>query len=788
MKPERLELAGFAAFRSPTTVDFSGLEIFALTGPTGAGKSSVIDAITFALYGVVPRYGKGSVEPVISLGMAEAKVRLDFTVEGAPHTAVRVVRRTTTGGATTAEARLESVDAVVSGAKEVTAAVEDLLGLNADHFMRSVVLPQGEFAAFLHDRPSGQQDLVKALLDLGVLDEVRALAVGRMRTATALAEAGRARLDDLADATEAAQVAAAAVVERLVGLGPSVAAIENEMTERRAQAADHQRLLEAARLGRDLLMSVAVPDDVDRLASALVQAAERAADARLAGEVAATDLEKARSALDELPTIGDIAAQKAVHARLREARARLSAIDMAGLAEGLKLAVSRRQTAEEALAGAAADVGRIQTAYVAHSLSVGLTVGDECPVCHRSLESAPHHDPPPGLDLATAAEASARTGLAAAVKAAEAVEKATFEAAIRVENAADEERSLAKQATRIPPEDELARLGAARTAAEEVAAEAKKAMKAAAQAATATAEASQALVGAEQAARREFDATRDRLATLEPPPATRQELAADWRTLASWAVSRVEQASADVERAEAVASATLDHLDELHERADRLLGEAGVGGEGSHSSRLASALATARALVERIEERRQTRAGLEGDVEGCEERLAVAKQLAGHLRSNRFEAWMLAEALESLLLGSNRLLSHLSGDAYSLVAGRQSIEIIDHRNADERRSVKSLSGGETFLVSLALALSLGEQLATLSSRGGARLEAIFLDEGFGTLDVETLDTVGAVVAELAAQGRMVGLVTHVQDLAEQVPVRFEVRSQPTGSTIQQVVR
>lgn len=64
MRPERLVMEGFAPFRERTTVDFSDLELFALTGPTGAGKSSVIDAMTFALYGCVPRYGKAAVRQI----------------------------------------------------------------------------------------------------------------------------------------------------------------------------------------------------------------------------------------------------------------------------------------------------------------------------------------------------------------------------------------------------------------------------------------------------------------------------------------------------------------------------------------------------------------------------------------------------------------------------------------------------------------------------------------------------------------------------------------------------
>ena len=93
MRPVRLEVEGFTVFREPLVVDFAGADLFALVGATGAGKTSIIDAVTFALYGSVPRLDdKRAVAPVISQNLTEATVRLDFTVDGVAHTAVRVVR------------------------------------------------------------------------------------------------------------------------------------------------------------------------------------------------------------------------------------------------------------------------------------------------------------------------------------------------------------------------------------------------------------------------------------------------------------------------------------------------------------------------------------------------------------------------------------------------------------------------------------------------------------------------------------------------------------------------
>lgn len=106
---------------------------------------------------------------------------------------------------------------------------------------------------------------------------------------------------------------------------------------------------------------------------------------------------------------------------------------------------------------------------------------------------------------------------------------------------------------------------------------------------------------------------------------------------------------------------------------------------------------------------------------------------------------------------------------------------MDHSDADSVRSVRTLSGGETFQASLALALALADQLAGMA--GAVRLESMFLDEGFGTLDPESLDTVAATLENLASGDRTVGVVTHVQALAERVPVRFQVRRDSRTSSV-----
>jgi exonuclease SbcC len=94
------------------------------------------------------------------------------------------------------------------------------------------------------------------------------------------------------------------------------------------------------------------------------------------------------------------------------------------------------------------------------------------------------------------------------------------------------------------------------------------------------------------------------------------------------------------------------------------------------------------------------------------------------------------------------------------------------------RSARTLSGGETFIASLALALALSDTLA-----GHTALGALFLDEGFGTLDAETLDAVTGVLQALTANGRMVGVISHVAALTERLPARLLVHKGVEGSSV-----
>src|SRR5690606_2968631 len=137
--------------------------------------------------------------------------------------------------------------------------------------------------------------------------------------------------------------------------------------------------------------------------------------------------------------------------------------------------------------------------------------------------------------------------------------------------------------------------------------------------------------------------------------------------------------------AKAAAEDAAEAVDKQRDELERMLADAGVGGAGAASARLAAALATAQAELASAEEKLEQRPNLEQTIARRREEEAVASELANHLNANRFEAWVLSEALAALIDGANELIDDLTGGAYSLALDDRRIEVVDHRNADERR-------------------------------------------------------------------------------------------------------
>ncbi|NQV04957.1 SMC family ATPase [bacterium] len=183
MRPIELTLDGFRSYHGPAVFRWEDRHLVGVVGPIGSGKTTILDGISFALYARTPR-GGANVSDLVGQRRQEGKVALVFEVDGSRWKVVRSLRKS----GQSAHALYEVIDGqdvnVADRAREVTARVEQLLGLDFAAFQRSVMLAQGEFDAFLSGTTGDRDAVLKGVFDLGRLAEMRTaaqMAVARPR-------------------------------------------------------------------------------------------------------------------------------------------------------------------------------------------------------------------------------------------------------------------------------------------------------------------------------------------------------------------------------------------------------------------------------------------------------------------------------------------------------------------------------------------------------------------------------------------------------------------------------
>ena len=182
--------------------------------------------------------------------------------------------------------------------------------------------------------------------------------------------------------------------------------------------------------------------------------------------------------------------------------------------------------------------------------------------------------------------------------------------------------------------------------------------------------------------------------------------------------------------------------------------------------------------IEDLKDALEKREALGDEMRAAQQELERWRRLQETIPANALRDFALEIMFRQMSDLANEQLKYLTSERYQLkVEGIGDLSVVDRWNANEERPVETLSGGESFLTSLALALALSE----LSS-GRAQLNSLFLDEGFGTLDTETLDIAIAALEGLRMQGRNIFLISHIQELTRRLPVKINVRKQGNGSS------
>jgi exonuclease SbcC len=775
-------MAGFTCYSDEVNVPFRGMDIFAITGPTGAGKSTIVDALCYALYGRVPRHAETT--SLISHNRDSMSVDLEFEAGGKQYRVHRGINRDAKGKRAPAPVQLEECadgrwTPIAGRVADIDREIERIVGLDYRSFTVCVLLPQGRFQDFLAGEKKDRRQVLTDLLDIGIYEEVMKLANARAAELGIQIEGHERRLaEDYGNATPEALEDVRAEMEvtrprlelaraQREALGQAIALADTVVSARRRQGertlahkAVQQEIAEAEGLARDGQEQLAELRGRHKKALAALAAVSYDRARHSALERARDQLEKAQGLERDLAGASKLAADDSA---LTEAA---SALDAA--AEKTGVTAEAVAEAEEALRTAE----RLDAA--AH-VRAGLKQGDPCPVCGGKVGK----DLPPVEALVADAEGRLQAARAAEAAARDAAGKA--EAAVAAETARQE--AAVKDVQRLEKDLAAAREALKATLPEGIELNA-KAIEKALNAEAARGEEARRLSEEEAAVRRDIDdlaprvtasetglaQLRGRAQTLEAEAAeagreaeeAKAELIAiagkwEWRQVSE--LIREKQAPSDA--LAALQRGTNTEIDALTRRLSELEGE-----------------------ERRIEEGIEKAAKIRAELEALTGRRVLFQDLGRLLRANEFQTFVLDEAMRELAAAGSVNLERLQNEArFSLRVREGEFRVVDSWQGGQERAATTLSGGETFVASLALALALADTMPQLSTGALTSLDSLFLDEGFGTLDPESLRVVIEALDALRSERRLVGIVTHVPELAALIECRIEVSKSPEGSRV-----
>lgn len=873
MKPLRLEMTAFGPYAERTVMDFGALgnsRLFLICGPTGSGKSTILDAMCYALYGETSgdeRSGEG-LRSDYAADDVRTEVSFTFSIGEKVYRMYRsprqMLRRRLKSGALAekaAERKMESALYEVDDAGERLIAAKDtagealrLLGIGAKQFRQIILLPQGKFREFLLADSSARQGIMQQLfhteqyadLEKKLSEKAKALEelyrTYETQRKTRLAACGvedEAALDGAIEAAEAGEARArglseAAAAEEKAFLAAYGEAQNLDARWRRLDAA----LKEGAQLEGQRAAMDALRQTVERIAAAarLKDARENLEKTRQDGQDRARDLEAARKRVDQCSQTARNAekaqamleAERPEQQRRTEELARLSAMPaLAGeyqqaLREADRAdrawqkASAARTAAAKALDAARAkreaarhDAAVYETAFLhgqAAYLAAGLEEGKPCPVC-----GAVHHPQPAGAEdgqVPDRQELESKRALARqAEAAAEAAEKGA-ETAQQAEGAAARDKAaaaaaLAEKEKQVPEAYRVP--GAAERRIRLLQQDIENFIKREKELQIARQRAGEELTAAKRETvlidedvkrlRQQYVENREALlvraraegfadiAEFEPYFKELGKEGAYRKEIASYDGNVKAAAKAAEDERAAIGGAPRPDMADWDRRRE----------ETNRRSR--EALAEETRLREQVKTLHAGKAAIEKILAAERENEAqhlLADRLERLFRGKdngvNLERFVLGALLDDVLRKANLRLKGMSGGRYELSRregrddlrkrGGLDLDVFDAYTG-QGRPANTLSGGESFLASLSLALGLADVVQEYA--GGIRLDAMFVDEGFGTLDAESLDLALKTLTALQGADRLVGIISHVGELEERIPAKLRITKTDRGS-------
>lgn len=751
MKPTSLVLSGWGPYRGMEQADFETMQqgLFLVSGPTGSGKTTIFDGITFALYGEV----SGSIREKDSLrsDFADAStptfVTLNFTHRGKQYRVTRnpkYDRPKLKGEGMTTEPEggelYEGETLLASGSSQVTERVTGLLGLDYRQFRQISMIAQGEFQQLLVSSSKERTQIFRDIFQTRIYDTMTALLSARVKALNGRIDEVKHRADEI---TGTFRIENGDWEELKSKKNRNYRKILDFIEQEDDRLESREREL-ASRLG-----------ELDRSYKEQVRAIEELRS----GNQAVRKYENDRKTLEKLEEERDsLKEQKRELAkaygripvrreRLEGKKSELRVLEeqKKGLAswQAACRQLTERQETYLKLDGEAKEKKRIYEYQddcfkkaAAGIIARDLTEGIPCPVCGSTV-----HPAPASMEGEVPDEKEIRRLKADYEAASEKASAAAGAAAALVGAVKNMEENLGVMDLSDGGEKALLEIGEKLKLLEEETKQEEKEIR---------------------DCEKEYQ---DCSVKLEKQKAAYSQLKASIRVPKQTELvdlSGFEAALLECER---------DRKQTAKEK-----------------ERTGAALALNRQSLSTLKGHLEVKEKLETEYGVVRELERAAGGYNG--RNLVFEQYVLSVYFEDILRAANRRLLKMSGERYELhrlerARDRRSRESMEMEVLDQytgkRRSVKSLSGGEAF--NAALALALGTSDVIQSYAGGIQVEALFVDEGFGSLDAEALEQAVAILTSLSGGSSMVGIISHVEELKEQIGSHILVEKTNQGSRI-----
>ena len=874
MKPVELRISGWGPYKELQTIDFTRMEergLFLITGATGAGKTTIFDAIMYALYGCMSGEvrEKGSVRSDFAKPDTPTFVELSMTHKGESYHIYRnpeYLRPRKRKGADGKELTKEKEKAIltlpdgssVEGSSEVTRKIEELLCLDYRQFKQISMIAQGEFTKLLTASSQEKMKIFRQIFDTGLYERIAQLLKERSSAIYKEVSGYRHKMDEDVELyhplEESAEAFATLVQGEAYDYEAVLAFLKEEKKrigkEEKEVLAQYQKLEErtlvlngklveaqkAAELQKSLKRETERKQLLDHRKEEMQQKeillwkADRAGEIRqqeLLCEESAKQIDKIKQQIRHLQeetglreqqilTLQKLPEYQADFEAACELKEKLSEQEQESehnleLCKQLEAQLKQLQEVylkleqEELLARQTyEETERRYRHNLAGILSAELEENRPCPVCGSLHHPAPaavaeEHLTKEKVDQAKKAwlqkqEKTMRQHgetMAARGKAEQAREKgcellkAIGQMQEQMDQLPGEIKELLLKYTRKSFGGELNRLLQLRVERAE--------------------KQEQILTLQEELQKgqelfREREEERDILLT-KYGFASREEYQG-----CLLSKEQIEAGKRELQDYEKNCRANEELLQHLKEQVQELV----LADPVKLKEELQEALEEKRAVQQSLSKKQESRnltertySSLKTKLAGLREtmeRYSLVKGLDDLANGNNkkrlvFEQYVLISCFEEILYAANLRLQTMSAGRYEL---RRVRGIVDARSKDnlemevldyytgKYRSVKTLSGGESFKVSLSLALGMSDVIQAQS--GGIRVETMFIDEGFGTLDGESLDQACLVLQGLTESNRLIGLISHVPELSEKIPDQIRIHKTNTGSYAEVVIQ